>query len=251
MKFEHDTLYKETFIKAVIQANKEILNYLEKDLTIKDFEYTNIKGFGGDNSLKSDLFFEEIFIKHLSRFGNIFSEECGFIDNKSEYTLVIDPLDGSNNFYSNLPYFGTSVALKKGDEVIAGFVANLPAKKLIYRAFGEEVVDFCLEKMLKKNIVKTPKGKIAIFERAYKYPKVCKALNNKNIKFRSLGATALSLANARDYTFVLFKGDIREFDISAGLYISKDLYIFQDKDTVFITKYKDDYSIFKEFINHF
>ena len=104
--------YKKSFIKAVILANKEICTYIDEKITLNDYEYTNINGFGGDNSLKIDLIFEEIFIKHLLEFGNIYSEECGFIDNSKKTTIIIDPLDGSNNFYSNLPYYGTSVALK-------------------------------------------------------------------------------------------------------------------------------------------
>ncbi|RBQ29841.1 inositol monophosphatase family protein [Aliarcobacter vitoriensis] len=242
---------KDLFIEAVLKANKEILDYLENGLSKEDFEYTNINGFGGDNSLKLDILFENIFIKHLSSFGNIFSEECGFIDNESEFTIVIDPLDGSNNFYSNLPYFGTSVALKKGDDVIAGFVANLPMKTIVYRAFGSEVKYFCLQNMKEKKIFKNDKSKISIFERAYEYPNICKKLNDKNIKFRSLGATALSLANAMDYNFVLFKGEIRDFDVLAGLYICKDLNIYKDDETILIVKNKDNLNFFKEIINDF
>jgi len=244
-------LNKELFIKAVLKANKEILTYLEQDLTKDDFEYTNKSGFGGDNSLKIDLIFENIFIKHLSNFGNILSEECGFIDNNSEFTIVIDPLDGSNNFYSNLPYFGTSVALKTEDNVLAGFVANLSSKTVIFRAFDGNVQYFCLQNMKEKSILKNNKSKISIFERAYKYPNICQALKQKNIKFRSLGATALSLANAMDYNFVLFKGKVRIFDILAGLYICKNLNIYQDNKTVLIAKENDKLNFLKGIINTF
>ncbi|WP_418180978.1 inositol monophosphatase family protein [Aliarcobacter lanthieri] len=242
---------KDLFIQAVLKANKEILDYIEQNLSKEDFEYTNINGFGGDNSLKIDLIFENIFIKHLNIFGNIFSEECGFINNNSEFTIVIDPLDGSNNFYSNLPYFGTSVALKKGEVVVAGFVANLSIKTVVFRAFENKIKYFCLQNMKEKEIFKNDKSKISIFERAYEYPDICKALNKQNIKFRSLGATALSLANSMDYNFVLFKGKVRDFDVLAGLYICKDLNIYQDNMTIFITKDKDKFNFFKEIINHF
>ncbi|MFY9092794.1 inositol monophosphatase, partial [Aliarcobacter butzleri] len=94
-------------------------------------------------------------------------------------------------------------------------------------------------------------SKIAIFERAYKYPKICEKLYQNNIKFRTLGAVALSLSNTRDYEFVLFAGNIREFDVEAALYICSDLYIYRTKDYLFITKYKEKYDLFKEIINHF
>ena len=107
--------------------------------------------------------------------------------------------------------------------------------------------ELILEKLF---VRKTNKSKIAIFERAYKYPKICEKLYQNNIKFRTLGAVALSLSNTIDYEFVLFAGNIREFDVEAALYICSDLYIYRTKDYLFITKYKEKYELFKEIINH-
>lgn len=237
--------------ESIIDANLEILDYIENSLKIEDFLYSEKIGFGGDKTLKIDLIFEDIFIKYLKEFGNIFSEECGFIDFKKEFTFIIDPLDGSNNFSSNIPYFGTSVAVKKDEEVIAGFVSNLANKILIYRVSDEEVKSFCLnsKKAIKK--LELIPSRIAIFERAYSFPKISKLLKDENIKFRSLGATALSLANAKDYKFVLFIGDLREFDIAAGLFICKDLFILKEKNCLFISKYEDVFLHFKEIIKDF
>src|SRR5574344_3000452 len=242
---------KKEIEKSIINANLEILDYFEKSLKKEDFSYSNQIGFGGDNSLKIDLIFEDIFIKNLKDFGNIFSEECGFIDNKKDITFIIDPLDGSNNFLSNIPYFGTSVEVKKNGEIIAGFVANMANKTLVYRILDDEVKYFCLENRKEIQKIVHNISKVAVFERGYKYPNICKNIDDKNIKFRVLGATALSLANARDFLFVIFKGDLREFDLEAGLFISKDLYIKKEEDIIFITKYKEQFSIFKEIIKYF
>ena len=65
----------ENIKNAVIKANIEVLNYLKNSLKKDDFIYTNQIGFGGDNSLKIDIIFENIFIEHLKEFGNIFSED--------------------------------------------------------------------------------------------------------------------------------------------------------------------------------
>lgn len=241
----------ENIKNAVIKANIEVLNYLKNSLKKDDFIYTNEIGFGGDNSLKIDIIFENIFIEHLKEFGNIFSEECGFKDFKKDITFIIDPLDGSNNFFSNLPYYGTSVAIKKGEEIIGGFVANLALETLVYRFLDDEVVYLSLNsnKELKNRI--NSGSKVAVFERGYKYPDICKILNDKNIKFRVLGATAISLANARDYDFVLFMGELRAFDIDAAMYICKDLYKIVKNNLIFITKSKDCFNDFKEIIKHF
>ncbi len=40
-------------------------------------------------------------------------------------------------FLSNIPYFGTSVAVKKNGEIIAGFVANMANKTLVYRILNK------------------------------------------------------------------------------------------------------------------
>ena len=241
--------YKDSFIEAVINANKEIFTYINNQIELTDYQYTNIIGFGGDDSLKMDLYAEKVFFKYLSSFGNIFSEEYGFLDNNSEFTIIIDPLDGSNNFYSNLPYFGTSVALKKDEKTIAGFVTNLSTGIIKYRAFEDEVKYFSLHEMKEKRFFIQNKTKLAIFERAYEYPKICKNLSDLKIKFRCLGAVALSLCEANNFEFVLYMGNIRDFDIEAALYICKDLYIFQTPKTLLIAKSKEKFDLIKETIN--
>ena len=240
--------YKNSFIEAVILANKELYTYINKNLSLNDYIYTNITGFGGDNSLKIDLVAENIFIKYLEKFGNIYSEECGFLDTQKEFTIIIDPLDGSNNFYSNLPYYGTSVALQKDGVTIAGFVTNLVSSVIKYRAFDGEIKHFSLiknEEIVPIDIIKT---KISIFERAYEYPFICQKLLQNNIKFRSLGAVALSLSDAKNYDFVLYCGKIREFDIAASLYICRDLFIYQTTNSLLISQNKQKFDLIKEII---
>ena len=241
--------YKNSFIEAVILANKEIYTYLKKNLSLSDYEYTNTTGFGGDNSLKIDLIAENIFIKHLEKFGNIYSEECGLRSSNKDITIVIDPLDGSNNFYSNLPYYGTSVALQKDGITFAGFVTNLITGIITYRAFEKELINYSIVEEKELNIIKSLKTKISIFERAYEYPEICKKLSTIGIKYRSLGAVALSLSDARNYDFVLYCGNIREFDIAASLYICNDLLIFKTDKSLLISQNKQKFDLIKEFIN--
>jgi myo-inositol-1(or 4)-monophosphatase len=170
--------YKNSFIEAVILANKELHTYIKKNLSLNDYEYTNTTGFGGDNSLKMDLIAEDIFIKYLENFGNIYSEECGLRSSNKEFTIVIDPLDGSNNFYSNLPYYGTSVALQKDGITVAGFVTNLVTAIINYRDFDGNLVNYSIIEEKKLNLFQSRKTKISIFERAYEYPDICKKLSN-------------------------------------------------------------------------
>lgn len=248
MKENITALYKKTFIEAVILANKELHTYINTNLSSKDYEYTNTIGFGGDNSLKIDLIAENIFIKYLEKFANIYSEECGLLSTNKEFTLVIDPLDGSNNFYSNLPYYGTSIALQKDGITIAGFVTNLVTAILTYRAFDEEVKQISLQTLEETPFLDVNKTKISIFERAYEYPEISQKLYDNHIKFRSLGAVALSLCDARNYDFVLYCGNIRDFDIAAALYICRDLFVSKTDKCLLITKNKDKFYLIKELI---
>lgn len=53
---------------------------------------------------------------------NYFSEEFGKEDNGSQYTFVIDPLDGTNNFATGIPTFSVSIALMHKDVALLGVV---------------------------------------------------------------------------------------------------------------------------------
>ena len=241
-------VYKTNFINSVIEANKELYNYIHFNLKQEDLEYSNTIGYGGDNSLNIDLIAEEIFIKHLKDYGNIYSEECGYLDFNKDFEIIIDPIDGSDNFYLNLEYYGSSVALKVNNETIAGFVCNLATSSMVYRAFGSEKKEFFLDS--KKVISRVDKSKFGIFERAYQYPELVSLLKTKKLKFRALGAAALSLANAHKFDFVLFLGEIREFDIAASLYICNDLYIYKSNKYLLISKNKHKIDLIKEFIKN-
>lgn len=57
---------------------------------------------------------------------NIIDEETGVVDNNSEYTWIIDPIDGTSNFAVGAREYGIMIGLLKGATPIAGGFA-LPA----------------------------------------------------------------------------------------------------------------------------
>jgi len=61
----------------------------------------------------------------------ILAEESGDSRSKSDYTWVIDPLDGTNNFAYGLPLFGVSIALLDGKMPVVG-VINMPVFGELY-----------------------------------------------------------------------------------------------------------------------
>jgi myo-inositol-1(or 4)-monophosphatase len=50
----------------------------------------------------------------------ILSEEAGASREGAEYTWIIDPLDGTNNFYFGIPLFCVNIALAMSGEVVLG-----------------------------------------------------------------------------------------------------------------------------------
>ena len=237
------------FTKRVIEANKELYEYINTHMSSLDLEESKTIGYGGDKTLNIDIIAEKIFIKYLSDFGDIFSEEIGLISSNSNIKIIIDPIDGSHNFLSQLPYYGTSVALQIDGITKAGYVANLANATLIYKENNtSKHISLLDEKELVEYEIKKPA--IGIFERAYAYPKISNELNNKKIKFRSPGAAALSLAYAKNVEFVLFAGKIREFDIAAALYINNELFIHQDDEFLIVTKNDSFLCLIKEIIKN-
>jgi len=223
------------FTNAVIKANKELYEYINTHMTPLDLEPSNTIGFGGDNSLNIDLKAEKLFIKHLQKFGDIFSEEIGHLSSNSNIKIVIDPIDGSHNFQSSLPYYGSSVALFIDNESKAGYVTNLVNASMIFRVDkGIEEISLINEEEI--IFQKVSKPTFGVFERAYAYPNICKNLYENRLKFRSPGAAALSLANARNFSFVIFAGKLRQFDIAAANHINCDLFTYQDSDFLIVSK---------------
>ena len=53
---------------------------------------------------------------------NILSEEASAITNDSEYTWVIDPLDGTNNYVHGIPFYCVAIALTDSSDVLQGVI---------------------------------------------------------------------------------------------------------------------------------
>lgn len=87
-----------------------------------------------DFQLNLDLKAEEIIISTIkSNFPdhNILSEEIGFIDKNSEYTWVIDPLDGTRQYYSKFTLYGSTVSLENKRQLLTSAL-SFPAMNLTY-----------------------------------------------------------------------------------------------------------------------
>ncbi len=101
---------------------------------------TTKKTIASDFRTKADLESEEAILANLTAdfpTYNIISEEKGEINKNSEYTFVIDPLDGTNNFVLGIANFAISIGLLKNDEIIMGVIYSPIIDNVYYAEKGQ------------------------------------------------------------------------------------------------------------------
>ena len=118
--------------KACIKASKIII----RDFGEIEKLQVSKKGPGAFVT-KTDQKVEEIIIEELERArpgDNVIAKEGGTSEEKkSEFTWIIDPIDGTNNFLHGIPHVAISIGLEKNNEVIAGTIFD-PIKNEMFFA---------------------------------------------------------------------------------------------------------------------
>ena len=122
--------YSDFLIKSLTEVSKIALG-----------SFGRVRGVskGQDNNqvlTETDLAIGKLLISKIKKDypnHNIIDEEAGVIDNNSDYTWVIDPIDGTSNFANGVPLFGIIVGLLHKDKPLAGGV-SLPYFHEIYTA---------------------------------------------------------------------------------------------------------------------
>lgn len=131
---ENQSDYLKIAISAAKKAGEIQKKYFGGEFTISD------KRASYDRVTTADLESEDIIVETLrSQFPdfNILAEEKDYGKTDSEYTWIIDPLDGTNNFSCGIPIFASSIGLAKGDDVICGVVYNPMEDALFYAEQGK------------------------------------------------------------------------------------------------------------------
>lgn len=236
----------DSFLNETLSASLKIYNYIHS-ISDESAFLAQSEGAGGDISIGFDIEAEKIYIGYLQNFGEIYSEECGVFEEKnSDYRIVIDPIDGSDNIKSHFPYYGSSVALQYKGETIAGVVCNFATSECFVRSDKEHYKCSLLQPHVKKSIIKNAHSSVGIFEKSLNNPKVVEKLKDLRLKFRTPGAVAISLAQAHYVNYVLFLGTIRFYDVEAGLYLCKDLNMYVDENTILVSKNENIFNKIKD-----
>jgi len=91
-----------------------------------------LKGFG-DYVTAMDHASEKLIIESIKQHypgHQIYAEESGMDSQDSEYLWLIDPLDGTANYVHGIPFYSVSIAIQKGNQILAGVVYNVECNEL-------------------------------------------------------------------------------------------------------------------------
>src|SRR5512136_1498072 len=125
-----ENIKKETLIEALRKGGKILLDYFNKPLEILEKESRS------SVVTEADLISDKMIVSFIAgRFPghNIISEEGGFRNKMSQYTWVIDPLDGTSNFAAKISWFGVLITLFEDNIPVMGG-AYLPSADILYFA---------------------------------------------------------------------------------------------------------------------
>jgi myo-inositol-1(or 4)-monophosphatase len=190
------------------------------------------KGAGGDKTFPVDKWAEDIIIAALvkaQREGETFtliSEELGIRKfGEGKKIVLVDPIDGSNNAKSGIPFFSTSLALLDGgtlDTLAVGYVINLAAGDEFWAMRGQGA----FKNGARIRTSATQGITIAAYEAsspATDIPRLMPLLAQAK-RTRCFGSTALDLAYLASGAVSVFATATasRAFDYAAGMLILEE-----------------------------
>jgi len=200
-----------------------------KEKAISDFhKFGNNVGLGADGTVTKyiDKIAEDVALEKINESDikiNILSEEVGFIDNKSNYTFVLDPIDGTRNAYRGIPFYSTSLAVGKKSikDIEFAIVKNIPTGD-VYKA-EKGIGAFLNNKKITAPDI-PDKQILASLTLGKNHDSISIKLAKKE-KVRSLGSASLEMcmvANGALDFFVVGSEYIRVVDIAASTLILRE-----------------------------
>ena len=209
--------------EAVAVAIKELVGTSKGDRVV---------GMGADGTPSKliDIVAEDAALEILASSGidmKVVSEEKGIFTygEKPEFTLVLDPLDGTFNATHNIPFYSISIAIGNNNlsDIRYAKVFNLASGTDFTAALGNGA--FCNGKEIHTSSVKqVPDFTVATYSYHDGWD-VLKRLGRNVRRIRTLGSAALELcyvASGGLDAFVDTRNRLRIMDVAAGLLIVKE-----------------------------
>ena len=178
----------------------------------------------------ADLLAEKIIIKEIKKtFPNhkILSEESGLTENTSDYLWIVDPLDGTTNFFMHNPIFSVAIALLYKKETILA-VTYAPIIDELYVAEKGKGVTVNNKKIKAATRNKLSESYLTFChgnkdENINKAISIYKTLKKEGRDFRQLGSAAIELAYvARGITDCILIPGALSWDVAGGILMVRE-----------------------------
>lgn len=130
---------KDDFLKIAKQAALEAGKAIQKH-SGTNLDYKLKSEDNSDFVTKADFESEKIIVGILTKnfpTHNIIAEEKTQINQGSEYTWVVDPLDGTITFVHGIPYFSISIGLLKDNKPVLGVCYIISFQQMFWAAEGQ------------------------------------------------------------------------------------------------------------------
>jgi fructose-1,6-bisphosphatase/inositol monophosphatase family enzyme len=181
-------------------------------------------GADGTPTQQIDKIAEDVALEISGGKMNILSEEAGFIDYGQEYTMVIDPVDGTRNAVHGIPFYCTSIAV--GKENLNGVEYALVRNLLTGDTYTAEKGKGAFMNGRKIKVEK--KSYEPIFSLALGKSgnnRMFNLLNINRLNIRSLGAAALEMclvASGSIHAYIQGNDYLRVTDFAASTLIVRE-----------------------------
>lgn len=197
--------------KAVLTAGNFLKDFQQDVLVEKQKDSVDIQT---DADLKSEKICIDI-IQGSFPNHNILSKEIGLIDNQSPYTWVINPLDGTKEYFRGLTTYSTLISLETKKELLVGACYVPSTQELYFASKGNKAFILChppSHKLPQKQFQKSWKTLGKITRKTYRLRPT----------WYDTWFTCQIAAGGFDGYFILHQYDPKWYDISAGLIIAQE-----------------------------
>jgi len=217
------TCVLEVAIEAARKAGKILMDGMSRPLDVE-------RRVAHDVKLSMDRKAEEAIVSVIRKAfpaHSILSEECGRIGQGGEYEWVIDPLDGTYNYFRRIPFWTTSIAVRCRGEELVGVVFD-PCRDELFIAEKGSGARLGDQKLQVSGVAQLSRAVIGV---AYSPKEEFMRMNAETAlslattvdKIRSLGSAALEIAYvACGRLDAFFEYGIWPWDVAAGVLLVRE-----------------------------
>ena len=192
--------FADVAVEAATLAGKHLVeNFRDHQASVfgQDIQSVGNRSLSKEVTSTRDHEADEIIIGHLKERcpdHNLLTEETGLVDNGSDFTWIVDPIDGSSNFLNHNPFFAVSIALAFKNEPITGVIFSPYLEEMVVARRdhgctinGRPVSVSETTDLTKTYVVGCPGGE----KSNQRFAELEYAIHKQNKDFRKIGSAAI------------------------------------------------------------